>query len=137
MEEIGNMVLPTRSARSPAGAKGSLAKRVESVKGKVVDWSEDEDEDDADPRIALPATSRPGHISPLKSTKARKVGGKPKRVRWTDAEVQYLRDGVRAHGKGSWKQILENPEYQFLGRSQVDLKDKWRNLPEDPLSLSV
>lgn len=35
---------------------------------------------------------------------------------------------VREKGKGKWKRILEEGGGIFQNRSQVDLKDKWRNL---------
>ena len=49
------------------------------------------------------------------------------RIKWTDEEVEYLKEGVERFGFGSWKTILN--AYPFHNRrSNVDLKDKWRNL---------
>ena len=52
--------------------------------------------------------------------------GQRKRKRWTDQEVDFLLEGVRLFGVGSWKDILNH--FQFGDRSYVDLKDKFRNL---------
>ncbi|XP_073029921.1 telomere repeat-binding factor 1-like [Primulina eburnea] len=55
--------------------------------------------------------------------------GAPKQ-KWTPEEEAALKAGVLKHGSGKWRTILKDP--QFSGvlylRSNVDLKDKWRNL---------
>ncbi|KZV36922.1 telomere repeat-binding factor 1-like [Dorcoceras hygrometricum] len=55
--------------------------------------------------------------------------GAPKQ-KWTAEEEAALKAGVLKHGPGKWRTILKDP--QFSGvlylRSNVDLKDKWRNL---------
>ena len=48
--------------------------------------------------------------------------------RWTDDEVNALKDGCRHFGVGSWSKILGYHWDRFNNRTQVDLKDKWRNL---------
>ncbi|KAL3528608.1 hypothetical protein ACH5RR_007930 [Cinchona calisaya] len=50
--------------------------------------------------------------------------------KWTPGEEEALKAGVRKHGAGKWKIILKDPEFApFLtSRSNIDLKDKWRNL---------
>ena len=55
--------------------------------------------------------------------------GAPKQ-KWTTEEEAALKAGVVKHGVGKWRTILKDPEFScvlFL-RSNVDLKDKWRNL---------
>lgn len=55
--------------------------------------------------------------------------GAPKQ-KWTQEEEAALKAGVVKHGVGKWRTILKDPEFSsvlFL-RSNVDLKDKWRNL---------
>jgi len=49
------------------------------------------------------------------------------RVAWTNEEVDALRLGVAKHGT-HWAKILRDPELTFQDRTQVDLKDKWRNI---------
>jgi hypothetical protein len=41
--------------------------------------------------------------------------------------VAALREGVKEYGK-SWKDIKNSYPVVFADRSEVDLKDKWRNL---------
>lgn len=55
--------------------------------------------------------------------------GNPKQ-KWTSEEEEALRAGVAKHGAGKWKNIHKDPEfYPFLhSRTNIDLKDKWRNL---------
>ncbi|XP_061344739.1 telomere repeat-binding factor 4-like [Gastrolobium bilobum] len=50
--------------------------------------------------------------------------------KWTADEEDALHRGVQKHGAGKWKNILKDPEFApFLtSRSNIDLKDKWRNL---------
>ncbi|XP_041996687.1 telomere repeat-binding factor 4-like [Salvia splendens] len=55
--------------------------------------------------------------------------GNPKQ-KWTAEEEEALRAGVAKHGAGKWKIIHRDPEFHHLlsSRSNIDLKDKWRNL---------
>uniref|UniRef100_A0A7C8ZI41 MYB transcription factor n=1 Tax=Opuntia streptacantha TaxID=393608 RepID=A0A7C8ZI41_OPUST len=55
--------------------------------------------------------------------------GNPKQ-KWTTEEEEALRAGVAKYGPGKWKFIQKDPEFnQFLhSRSNIDLKDKWRNM---------
>ncbi|KAE8688643.1 Telomere repeat-binding factor 4 [Hibiscus syriacus] len=50
--------------------------------------------------------------------------------KWTEEEEEALLAGITKHGPGKWKNILKDPEFSpFLThRSNIDLKDKWRNL---------
>ncbi|KAI9164884.1 hypothetical protein LWI28_003985 [Acer negundo] len=55
--------------------------------------------------------------------------GAPKQ-KWTAEEEAALKAGVRKHGTGKWRTILSDPEFNAIlhSRSNVDLKDKWRNI---------
>ncbi|MCD7446802.1 hypothetical protein HAX54_016896 [Datura stramonium] len=55
--------------------------------------------------------------------------GNPK-VKWTSEEEEALKAGVAKHGTGRWKNILKDPEFApvLTNRSNIDLKDKWRNM---------
>ena len=55
-----------------------------------------------------------------------KISGSPKkRRRWTADEENLLFKGVLKFGVGHWAQILQ---YTRLKRTNVDIKDKWRNI---------
>ncbi|CAK7339748.1 unnamed protein product [Dovyalis caffra] len=55
--------------------------------------------------------------------------GAPKQ-KWTAEEEAALKAGVIKHGTGKWRTILMDPEFSAVLRlrSNVDLKDKWRNI---------
>ncbi|CAN1343003.1 Telomere repeat-binding factor 2 [Linum perenne] len=55
--------------------------------------------------------------------------GAPKQ-KWTAEEEAALKAGVVKHGTGKWRTILMDPEFSSVLRlrSNVDLKDKWRNI---------
>ncbi|GAV72991.1 Myb_DNA-binding domain-containing protein/Linker_histone domain-containing protein [Cephalotus follicularis] len=55
--------------------------------------------------------------------------GNPKQ-KWTSEEEEALRAGVAKHGTGKWKNIQRDPEFNpfLFSRSNIDLKDKWRNM---------
>ncbi|CAK9186654.1 unnamed protein product [Ilex paraguariensis] len=55
--------------------------------------------------------------------------GAPKQ-KWTPEEEAALKAGVLKHGPGKWRTILKDPEFSgvLYLRSNVDLKDKWRNM---------
>ncbi|TKA80031.1 hypothetical protein B0A55_01747 [Friedmanniomyces simplex] len=52
--------------------------------------------------------------------------GKPKRNKWSDEETACLLKGVARFGVGNWTKILNCPDYHFLKRSALDLKDRFR-----------
>ncbi|CAL9215148.1 unnamed protein product [Arabidopsis halleri] len=72
-------------------------------------------------------TPEPLNVSPLK--KGRLDRPRPRRPMkfWTPEEVAALREGVKEYGK-SWKDIKNSNPVVLADRSEVDLKDKWRNL---------
>lgn len=55
--------------------------------------------------------------------------GAPKQ-KWTSEEEAALKAGIHKYGAGKWSTILKDPEFSNIlrSRSNVDLKDKWRNL---------
>lgn len=62
--------------------------------------------------------------------------GAPKQ-KWTAEEEAALKAGVVKHGAGKWRTILKDPEFSGILylRSNVDLKDKWRNMSVMPNAL--
>lgn len=69
-----------------------------------------------------PVTTEPTPpVTPWKDNKPRRA-----RRKWTDSETRDLLIGVRKYGIGKWKQILDDPAFNFCERSSVDLKDRYR-----------
>ncbi|KAK3146640.1 hypothetical protein QOZ80_3BG0269320 [Eleusine coracana subsp. coracana] len=54
----------------------------------------------------------------------------PPKQKWTSEEEASLRAGVAKYGVGKWRAILKDPQFSstLFCRSNVDLKDKWRNI---------
>eukprot|EP01028_Stygiella_incarcerata_P000584 TRINITY_DN1084_c0_g1_i1.p1 TRINITY_DN1084_c0_g1~~TRINITY_DN1084_c0_g1_i1.p1 ORF type:complete len:1002 (-),score=315.05 TRINITY_DN1084_c0_g1_i1:3147-5882(-) len=78
---------------------------------------------DAKRRLVVPAASK----TPRSDDKTVDESVKHKRRGFTEEETKNLIKGVKKFGRGQWKVILEEFEFEE-GRSGVDLKDKWRNL---------
>ncbi|KAL9224242.1 hypothetical protein vseg_000301 [Gypsophila vaccaria] len=55
--------------------------------------------------------------------------GNPKQ-KWTAEEEEALIDGIAKHGPGKWKCIQKDPQFHvhLSNRTNIDLKDKWRNM---------
>ena len=92
--------------------------------GEAEDPVEDpEEEGEEEERRALQEQAR-------KKKAAKKAAGKPKakggRKRWSMEEMTTLIEGVEKLGEGNW--ALIKAAYDLGGRSNVDLKDKWRNM---------
>ncbi|KAM1753336.1 hypothetical protein ACFX1T_005782 [Malus domestica] len=111
-------------ARSSLMERNSTARTFEWEDS--IDTSQEETKKDAG-RLHLPSPKRTA-VSPLKKygnirlTKRRKV------KRWSLLEEETLRTGVQKYGKGNWKLILNSYRDIFEERTEVDLKDKWRNM---------
>ena len=59
------------------------------------------------------------------------IAKKKQRVRFTQAEEDFLREGVVKYDGDAtkWRKILDDPNFHFHeSRNTVDLKDKWRNI---------
>ncbi|KAI5679416.1 hypothetical protein M9H77_10366 [Catharanthus roseus] len=67
-------------------------------------------------------------VSPLKESEANKFMKRRRPKRWSTLEEETLRSAVDKYGSGSWKLILMANREVFGERTQVDLKDKWRNM---------
>lgn len=75
-----------------------------------------------------PGSPRPRKLqAPISVQDLESLKGKPKK-RWNSVEEDTLRNGVYKFGEGNWKQILMAYGDVFEGRTNVDLKDKWRNM---------
>lgn len=68
------------------------------------------------------------HPSVIVSTTTFEKKPRKTRVAWTDDEVDSLERGVEKYGK-QWSKIHCDPALTFdTTRTEIDLKDKWRNL---------
>ena len=76
--------------------------------------------------IAPPPSGRAG----LKLDRSANRPTGSRRLRWSVAEEQALRDGIAKFGLGKWRAIQKDPNFGpiLTIRSNGDLKDKWRNL---------
>ena len=138
---------PDATAEAPATSPGEKRKTAEPAakrnlldshpSAQVQEWDEDEIEES--PSRYSPSASRRLHLSPIPSPRKPLAGesslatgsrSKPRRQRkkWSDEEVDILKREVRTYGKGNWKLILLLHKDVFHGRTEVDMKDKWRNL---------
>ncbi|KAJ4954148.1 hypothetical protein NE237_030980 [Protea cynaroides] len=66
-------------------------------------------------------------VTPLKKNETKKIARR-KIKKWSSSEEDTLRIAVQKYGRGNWKMILSNYREIFEGRTEVDLKDKWRNM---------
>ncbi|KAG7949304.1 hypothetical protein I3843_13G055000 [Carya illinoinensis] len=78
-------------------------------------------------RLRLPSPKRKS-VSPLKKYETANFARRRKVKRWTLLEEETLRIGVQKYGRGNWKLILNCYRDTFEERTEVDLKDKWRNM---------
>uniref|UniRef100_A0A803QV43 Uncharacterized protein n=1 Tax=Cannabis sativa TaxID=3483 RepID=A0A803QV43_CANSA len=97
------------------------------------EWDDSIDSiDDSDPRANAsrlnPTRSKRKTVSALKKDESTKFTKRRKVKRWSLLEEDALRDGVKKYGKGNWKLILNTYHELFEERTEVDLKDKWRNM---------
>jgi hypothetical protein len=78
---------------------------------------------------ATPAATKRSQQS--KSNKSNSTARRTRR-KWTEQETNDLILGCREHGVGNWKKVLDDPKYNFNGRSSVDLKDRYVFIALDP-----
>ncbi|KAH6814474.1 hypothetical protein C2S51_023492 [Perilla frutescens var. frutescens] len=107
----------------------SLMERNRSARSYEWDESIDGSQEDIACRAVLQlSTPKRINTSPLKLYDINNLKKRRKGRRWSLLEEDTLRAGVEKYGKGNWKVILTVYQDVFEGRTEVDLKDKWRNL---------
>ena len=71
-------------------------------------------------------------MSPLFSPLGTVSSERKRRKAWSNEEVAAIRTGVAEYGEGQWVAILNRHGDVFSGRTNVDIKDKWRNMKKLP-----
>ncbi|KAI3749250.1 hypothetical protein L2E82_19857 [Cichorium intybus] len=107
--------------------KPSLMER--NFTAHTLEWSDsiDSPTEGSPKRPHLPSPKKRA-VSPLSVYKMAKLAKQRRKKRWSTLEEDTLRTGVQKYGKGNWKLILNMYRDIFEDRTEVDLKDKWRNL---------
>nr|XP_048323922.1 uncharacterized protein LOC107411598 isoform X2 [Ziziphus jujuba var. spinosa] len=94
---------------------------------QTYEWDDSIDGSPERNRLHLPSPKRK-ISSPLQKYEMTKIAKRRKIKKWSLVEEETLRDGVKKFGKGNWKLILNCYRDVFEERTEVDLKDKWRNM---------
>lgn len=114
-QRVNNSRPPEQMLNTPEVPAAELPRNVE------IDTSTT----DVDTPSTATSVSAPVQL-PKKDPKVRRA-----RRKWSEAETQDLLAGVRKHGFGKWKQILNDPTYTFADRTSIDLKDRYRVFAKD------
>nr|AGT15986.1 hypothetical protein SHCRBa_032_N13_F_190 [Saccharum hybrid cultivar R570] len=99
-----------------------------AAKAVADEWEDSPNVEGSESSLRRPRLPSPRRIppSPLPTTENK---SKRRRARkWSSLEEETLRKGVQQYGIGNWRDILNNNLDVFIGRTTVDLKDKWRNM---------
>lgn len=104
----------------------SLMERNSSAQTHQWDDSPEGTSDQKDrPRLHSPKRLA---VSPLRTAEPPKASKRRRRKGWSLQEEETLRNGVARFGQGNWKLIRDCYSDIFEDRTEVDLKDKWRNM---------
>ncbi|XP_021772302.1 uncharacterized protein LOC110736398 [Chenopodium quinoa] len=77
--------------------------------------------------LSLPPSPKRSRVSALAPYAEKKSYSMRERKKWTPEEEEKLREAVKNHGR-NWKLIRDIYIDTFKERTNVDLKDKWRNM---------
>ncbi|XP_040870620.1 telomeric repeat-binding factor 2 isoform X1 [Glycine max] len=110
--------------------KSSLMERNSTA--RIYEWDDSIDglEDgtsDHATRFNLPSPKW-REVSPLDKYKPASITKRRKVKKWSQLEEETLKTAVDKFGRGNWKLILDSHKDIFEERTEVDLKDKWRNM---------
>ncbi|XP_059445323.1 helicase and polymerase-containing protein TEBICHI-like [Corylus avellana] len=116
-----------RGVQEPHNRQNLCVGNKESAcaKGPIDDSPEGMNKDAS--RLHLPRPKRK-LVSPSKKHEVTKFARRRQTKRWSSLEEDSLRTAVQEYGKGNWKLILNSYRDIFEERTEVDLKDKWRNM---------
>ncbi|KAF8733000.1 hypothetical protein HU200_015357 [Digitaria exilis] len=95
---------------------------------QTIQWEESPDPGGSEPALRRPHLPSPRRIPVSPLPPADNKNKRRKARKWCLLEEETLRKGVELYGSGNWKDILSNNPDVFIGRTPVDLKDKWRNM---------
>ncbi|CAL5051420.1 unnamed protein product [Urochloa decumbens] len=95
---------------------------------RTFEWEESPDPECSEPASRRPHLPSPRRIPVSPLPPADNKNKRRKARKWCLLEEETLRKGVELYGSGNWKDILSNNPDVFIGRTPVDLKDKWRNM---------
>ncbi|KAL3668121.1 hypothetical protein V7S43_006984 [Phytophthora oleae] len=110
---------------------GDVDGDVDDEQGEEVDVGSAESNQEIDePEEEEGVLANQNEPDPAAIPARRKRGGRRRdTVFWTVEEEEFLRQGVKKFGVGNWKKILIDGQGVFFShRTNVDLKDKWKNL---------
>uniref|UniRef100_A0A453QY25 Uncharacterized protein n=1 Tax=Aegilops tauschii subsp. strangulata TaxID=200361 RepID=A0A453QY25_AEGTS len=91
-------------------------------------WEDSLDPDGSRSQSHRPHLPSPRRISVSPLQVAENKARRRRARRWSSVEEETLRKGVEQFGSSNWKDILIHNPDAFIGRTTVDLKDKWRNM---------
>ncbi|KAM3208146.1 hypothetical protein ACQJBY_063063 [Aegilops geniculata] len=91
-------------------------------------WEDSLDPDGSRSQSHRPHLPSPRKISVSPLQVAENKARRRRARRWSSVEEETLRKGVEQFGSSNWKDILIHNPDAFIGRTTVDLKDKWRNM---------
>ncbi|XP_070539737.1 telomeric repeat-binding factor 2-like isoform X3 [Ptychodera flava] len=115
---------PLRGAKRPLSKSHRLLGDRNEIRGEVVTWS-DSDSDVPTPPRRIPSLPKFNKVDPCQTSHSgRKHSSHQHRRPWSQEEIYNLKQGVKRHGTGNWRTILNT--YEFNNRTNVNLKDKWR-----------
>lgn len=127
----------TKSIESSGDMFSSPPKRVHiaaerKANARTVEWDSQMEQDPSpEPLATLPWDENVSQRTPRKTVSSPATGTPRKRLKWSEDEVQALRQGIEKYGAGKWQYILKDPvlfSSFHAQRTSVDLKDKWRVL---------
>ncbi|XP_042508302.1 uncharacterized protein LOC122084263 [Macadamia integrifolia] len=108
--------------------RSSLMERNSTARTCEWDDSSVEGSPEHSRKIHLRSPKKRSLVSPLKKVEINKFARRRKAKKWSSLEEDTLRIGVEKYGRGNWKLILTSYPDIFEERTEVDLKDKWRNM---------
>lgn len=118
----------SQAARTPLGSN-KKPKNSTSLNFDDSDLSSDEDEENGPPPPQAKAAEPSKHSSTVRNINVNQPPQKRQRKRmWSKEEEEAVAAGVKRHGVGNWSKILKDYEAVLVGRSSVNVKDKWRNM---------